>query len=777
MDKRAARDVAVEAGRGADFDANAELFESLCDDDGTITRRRFDHALVSCTERNELHPVQLSHGACALLVPQTMMVQVDSSIREAQAEAEAAVVPRTGERKEEGEEEGKEEGKELEEAEVETNDAVEDAEAPTAEDANRPEEVEVLLASASLGDFQREPFAPPPPAAAGAAEVDPGSFEGRIHQRRAERRARMRTDADEFGAELAGHAARNERFRRAHADLFDRQSGGTGGAGGSAASDTPWEPDRFDGGARLLTLRVEAHDGGGAVPGARVRLNGRLCEGTTDASGALVCALAGEAGSEARKVMLAGDIVLRIEPPESHSSGGGGGGGGEGEGESGGLAPATVVSHAPHTAPLRVALLRVAVARLVDMSLGGMLTHAASGSAVALPPRSLVYKLTGAPFAGAARVSLAVIDVGDPGALAAMPGDFSATDATGAAAQLRSFGALWVGATDAATGEELEVENSIAGGGDAGSVEVTLGCVEAPDPARCGGQVPSMWGFDAGSGKWVQTVAPLTVEGRPLPPGPGQAVAKQSQEQLRAAKAAAAAAGTAGVGGVVVEPGTERRRVGKKCKGASPLLPQPTHWTAESLAAAAAARKGSEYVNYLPGNRTAYVQTVRALGWWNCDLAYASVLVTGRVAVSMAAGASAGTGGDGDSNGHGDVGGAGVPYGGIPVAVAAPAAQAQPSQPCPSLSPAGSGVFCVGKSYAGRASSCTDGEGRFKVLAQFGSEVYIEVTRAAGGGKLCAAQRQFAALPEPVLKFRLGPFCTPKQAGGTFDVGVLDVLV
>merc|ERR1711933_424380 len=109
-----------------------------------------------------------------------------------------------------------------------------------------------------------------------------------------------------------------------------------------------------------------------------------------------------------------------------------------------------------------------------------------SGSIVEVPPDAFAYP-DGTRAEGPISVSLSVIDVTDPAALASMPGDFSAVGADGAEVHLQSLGAAWVGASDE-QGRELAVREGSEG------VTLNLKSKATADASKLD-EDAEMWGF------------------------------------------------------------------------------------------------------------------------------------------------------------------------------------------------------------------------------------------------------------------------------------------
>lgn len=280
-----------------------------------------------------------------------------------------------------------------------------------------------------------------------------------------------------------------------------------------------------------------------------------------------------------------------------------------------------VAGYAPQT--LRVAVQEgrtsvVPVARMLRLGAratlrgaeGGTLVDEASGTTFSVPKAAFLNP-DGTAFVGTAAVAAAAIDPSDASALAAMPGDFSATTVGGEAVMLRSFGAFFFSATDAATGDELQIDAASEGVGIewASTVEMDL-------QDKCA-ELPSAWLFDTPSGKWVQAAEPLQVDGTLLPaPGTDDfgAALRRGGGAAREEDASGAAAGAV-------------KSKGKKGKMG------PT--TVEDKAAAAARQEATvdrflAFFSKPKGVRLRMALRTNA-AWINCDAPYLACLLRGRL--------------------------------------------------------------------------------------------------------------------------------------------------
>ena len=249
-----------------------------------------------------------------------------------------------------------------------------------------------------------------------------------------------------------------------------------------------------------------------------------------------------------------------------------------------GFAPAL---HAP-SAVMHARLLRADASRRFAARDGGSL-HLASGASLTVAPGSLC-TVDGVPYDGEASVALAILDAASASAVKAMPGDFSALGHAGEACQLETFGAAWVGLTDAA-GNELRVRDGGA------PLELSM-ATTAPMNYEKLGVAPSLWAFDGAASKWVQApsdAAQLAVDGVELPAEGGAATA-----------AVAVAA----------------RPAGKKGKGPPRKWNDARDaWTPERFAKVLAQNGGAKQLRL----------RVRRAGWWNVDAPYVGSLLSLRV--------------------------------------------------------------------------------------------------------------------------------------------------
>ena len=227
------------------------------------------------------------------------------------------------------------------------------------------------------------------------------------------------------------------------------------------------------------------------------------------------------------------------------------------------------------------------------MRRGGAVEH--GGTSVTFAPRSLL-SADGSEFEGESLIQLAVIDATDMSQLRSMPGDWTATNARGAAVQLQSFGAAWVRATDE-SGRELRVNPACAQG-----VELSIGSTAEVDVDGLA-ELPSLWSFEQQAGKWRQNNTPLTVDGQPI-------IASDIQQLNNAPPIK-----------------SKGRKKGKKGMRGT-RLEAVQGWTAADLKEA-----------LKRASRKNFKAPVTSLGWWNCDSPLTIVLISGKVFYDEAEGA------------------------------------------------------------------------------------------------------------------------------------------
>ena len=249
-----------------------------------------------------------------------------------------------------------------------------------------------------------------------------------------------------------------------------------------------------DGVVRLAGRVVDAGSGD-PVPGARVETPHGACAADEAGAFALELAVAGGAATSAQLCCSCRGFAPQVVPVDL---------------EGAGQTEVTLPS---------VALAKCSQAVTVPAADGAELRDEATGTRFSVPPNAFV-RADGAAFTGTVALTTAVIDPSDPASLAAMPGDFRARDVRGRAVRLRTFGAMYVGATDAATGAALELAADCAG------VAVEWEARVNTDVCSRAGVFPSMWRFDAATGQWVQDEdMPLSAGDAELPP-PGLSVAE-----------------------------------------------------------------------------------------------------------------------------------------------------------------------------------------------------------------------------------------------------------
>lgn len=188
-----------------------------------------------------------------------------------------------------------------------------------------------------------------------------------------------------------------------------------------------------------------------------------------------------------------------------------------------GFAPTTAHAQCTPGGPetsLRVTIRPISASAVVDVAAGGSVVDPGTGSSVTLPPNALCH-LDGTPVEGPVTLSLSVIDVTDPAALASMPGDFSAVSEDGSTVYLQSLGAVWVGASDE-SGRELAVRK------DCGGVDVDIRSRATANAEKLGADA-EMWSFNEDSGKWeLQQTAHLKVNGEVAPNSAAKALGSSS---------------------------------------------------------------------------------------------------------------------------------------------------------------------------------------------------------------------------------------------------------
>lgn len=235
---------------------------------------------------------------------------------------------------------------------------------------------------------------------------------------------------------------------------------------------------------------------------------------------------------------------------------------------------------------------------------GGVLIDDATGATFSVPKAAFLNP-DGSTFVGTAAVSAAAIDPSDSGALAAMPGDFSATTVGGQTVMLRSFGAFFFSAIDEATDGVLQLGTACGGVG----IE-WASTVEMDTQHKCA-ELPSAWQFDTHVGKWQQVLQPLQVEGTPLPP-PG------TEAFVDALKAEAAEA----VGGDAAA--VKFRKKGK---------PPPTTIAKKAVAMERQETTVAKFLAFFSKPKGIKLRITLAVNasWINCDAPYLACLLRGRL--------------------------------------------------------------------------------------------------------------------------------------------------
>lgn len=284
----------------------------------------------------------------------------------------------------------------------------------------------------------------------------------------------------------------------------------------------------------------------------------------------------------------------------------------------------TKVGLAPATFTVDVTKWLIGLSQFVAMSMqpvaasekicpidGGRVADLGSGASVTILPGTSLVCADGSSYQGNVTVSLAVIDAKDPQALEAMPGDFSAVDVSGAPVQLESFGALWVGLCGE-KGETLQVSEAASQG-----LEMELFSEVRVRFERLGAP-PTMWEFDAGSGKWKQdATGVLEVDGVVLPQAgvdPYSVRPTPDRGNVVTAVANANAKGKA------------KAKLGKRDEAHSlnfyDFLEGAPTWTPEAY---------KTFFGRPVPKRSFKMKDVRRGGYWNCDAAYITTFLCGRV--------------------------------------------------------------------------------------------------------------------------------------------------
>jgi len=251
--------------------------------------------------------------------------------------------------------------------------------------------------------------------------------------------------------------------------------------------------------------------------------------------------------------------------------------------------------------PLEATLQQVQASGKVDPASGGKVVDEASGASVTLAPGTQLVKADGTPYEGEVNVSLSVIDATDEGSLEAMPGDFSASCVDGAAGQLESFGAMWVGLADDG-GSELQLAKGSQG------MELDFRSAAAVNGERTGAW-PTLWEFDEATGKWRQDAnAQLAVDGVVLPQA-GQDPANVPVQRLDGSSVQAE------------EVPMEFIKGKKKGYKRNSYEDVPSMWTPEQYAK----------MFGKPTPKELKMTNIPRAGYWNCDAPYITTFLRGRV--------------------------------------------------------------------------------------------------------------------------------------------------
>lgn len=160
---------------------------------------------------------------------------------------------------------------------------------------------------------------------------------------------------------------------------------------------------------------------------------------------------------------------------------------------------------------LRTEMMRLTVAESFQATPGSeekkTYVDPASGAQFVVPTGQIMKD--GVPFDGDVEFSAAVVDVGSPAGLQAMP-PLAGQSVGGACRPMQTMGCVYANLQDDRDGSQLALDPN----GSGISVRMTA-AVEASKTQ------PSVWRYDEVSGQWVQTSEPLVVNGSELdPPDP-----------------------------------------------------------------------------------------------------------------------------------------------------------------------------------------------------------------------------------------------------------------
>lgn len=160
---------------------------------------------------------------------------------------------------------------------------------------------------------------------------------------------------------------------------------------------------------------------------------------------------------------------------------------------------------------IRVEMMRLAVVESFQATPGSAETTTyvdpSSGTQFRVPTGQITKN--GVPFEGDVEFSAAVVDVGSPGGLQAMP-PLAGQSVGGAIRPMQTMGCVFVNLKDGRDGSPLALDQG--GSGISVSMTAAVGASKTQ---------PSVWRYDEALGQWVQTSAPLVVNGSELdPPNP-----------------------------------------------------------------------------------------------------------------------------------------------------------------------------------------------------------------------------------------------------------------
>lgn len=376
---------------------------------------------------------------------------------------------------------------------------------------------------------------------------------------------------------------------------------------------------------------------------------------------------------------------------------------------------------------LEIKMRRAGAVEVLPAAVGGHVVDEKSGMTLTVPPNAFLTQ-SGHAFHGDVKVSITCIDPSEPDSLASMPGDFSATDIHGCAAQLRSFGAMHVSLQANDTGESLNVRPG-------NELEAHWAAKVPLDVLEKGGGLPASWRYDEAAGKWRQDPRPISVDGQQMPKPEQVQTKPDGSWELQPPPQPAPSP-------------PQRRAVPKKKAGKKkgkgrweePIDEGLNDWSVAQFKRLFASKQGQQLKMKVSGG-----------GWWNIDSTYLAVLMTGKVmsngrvlSMEQKVQVKEITAGDIDKNG--DLLHQGVSVEGGDEVKTMGAVR----------------VAVIGVDYASRSyARARPQDGVFEIVCQHDSTVRLEVQVDPQPG-----------MPGKVWEF--GPFGTG-QLGDTLDVGVLEV--